>query len=248
MSDSARRACSSAVSLAFGAASASALALTLVCALPFANAARADEITIVDPSGANYAMHVTSLKEARFKRTIKQQYDFSCGSAAVATLLTYQYDYPMSEQTAFAAMFAHGDRAKIAKEGFSLLDIKRFLVARGFEADGFIAPLDKLQQAHLPAIVLIDEHGYHHFVVIKGLAAGRVLVGDPAKGTRSIPEAEFEKLWKNHLLFLIRNRRDLAIFNSRDDWRAAPMAMLANGIDRRGLYDTVMPKSGTDGF
>jgi len=55
-------------------------------------------------------------------------------------------------------------------------------------------------------------------------------------------------LWKNHLLFLIRNRRDLAIFNSRDDWRAAPMAMLANGIDRRGLYDTVMPKSGTDGF
>ena len=90
MSDSARRACSSAVALGFGSkcgfGSAAALALTLVCVLPFANAARADEITIVDPSGANYAMHVTSLKEARFKRTIKQQYDFSCGSAAVATL------------------------------------------------------------------------------------------------------------------------------------------------------------------
>lgn len=210
--------------------------------------ATAGQARLTGIAGGDYRVPVTTLKELRFRNTIHQQYDFSCGSAAVATLLTYQYDYPMSEQTAFAAMFAHGDRAKIAKEGFSLLDIKRFLVARGFEADGFIATLDKLEQARLPAIVLIDEHGYHHFVVIKGVGAGRVLVGDPAKGTRSIPEAEFTKSWKNHLLFVIRNRRDLAIFNSRDDWRAAPMAMLASGIDRRGLYDTVMPKSGTDGF
>jgi predicted double-glycine peptidase len=199
-------------------------------------------------AGGNYRLQVTTLKEARFRNTIHQKYDFSCGSAAVATLLTYQYGYPVSERTAFAAMFAHGNRAKISKEGFSLLDIKRFLAALGFEADGFIASLQKLQQAHLPAIVLIDEHGYHHFVVVKGVLAKRVLVGDPAKGTRSIPEAEFEKAWTNHLVFVIHNRRNLAVFNSRDDWRAAPMAMLAAGIDRRGLFDTLMPKSGTVGF
>ncbi|MGN6789348.1 MAG: C39 family peptidase [Rhodanobacteraceae bacterium] len=199
-------------------------------------------------AGGDYRLHVTTLKEERFRNTIHQKYDFSCGSAAVATLLTYQYGYPMSEQTAFAAMFAHGNRAKISKEGFSLLDIKRFLAALGFQADGFIVPLQKLQQAHLPAIVLIDEHGYHHFVVIKGILAGRVLVGDPAKGTRSMPETEFEKAWTNHLVFVIHNDRNRAVFNSRDDWHAAPMAMLAAGIDRRGLYDAVMPKSGTDGF
>jgi len=199
-------------------------------------------------AGGNYRLHVTTLKEGRFRNTIHQQYDFSCGSAAVATLLTYQYGYPMSEQTAFAAMFAHGNRAKISKEGFSLLDIKRFLAALGFQADGFIVSLQKLQQASLPAIVLIDEHGYHHFVVIKGVLAGRVLVGDPAKGTRSIPETEFDKVWTNRLVFVIHNHRDLAVFNSRDDWRAAPMAMLAAGIDRRGLFDTLMPKRGTDGF
>lgn len=199
-------------------------------------------------AGGDYRLRITALKEERFRNTIHQRYDFSCGSAAVATLLTYQYGFPMSEQTAFAAMFAHGNRAKISKEGFSLLDIKRFLAALGFQADGFIVPLQKLEQAHLPAIVLIDEHGYHHFVVIKGMLAGRVLVGDPAKGTRSIPEREFEKVWTNHLVFVIHNHRDLAVFNGRDDWHAAPMAMLAAGVDRRGLYDTVMPKSGTDGF
>ena len=195
-------------------------------------------------AGGNYSVRVTTLKEARFRNTIHQKYDFSCGSAAVATLLTYQYGFPVSEQRAFRAMFVHGNRAKISKDGFSLLDLKRFLAAYGFEADGFVVPLDTLEQERLPAIVLIDEGGYHHFVVIKGMLGGRVLIGDPAKGTRSMPQTEFEKLWKNRLVFVIHNRRDVARFNSREDWRAAPMAALGSGLDRDGLYNVVMPKSG----
>jgi predicted double-glycine peptidase len=204
--------------------------------------------TVETPSltGGSYHVRVASLKEARFRNTIHQRYDFSCGSAAVATLLTYQYGYPVSEQTAFAQMYRHGNRARIAREGFSLLDIKRFLAAHGFEADGFLVPLDKLGQEHLPAIVLINERGYRHFVVVKGLADGRVLIGDPAKGTRSMSRARFEEQWKNHLLFVIHNHRDLAIFNSLDDWRAAPMARLEIGIDRSGLSNLVMPKHGPD--
>ena len=143
-------------------------------------------------------------------------------------------------------MYAHGNRARIAREGFSLLDIKRFLAARGFDADGFVVPLDKLEDEHLPAIVLMNERGYRHFVVVKGLADGRVLIGDPARGTRSMSRARFEAQWKNHLLFVIHNYRDLAVFNSRDDWRAAPMARLGIGIDRGGLNNLVMPKRGPD--
>lgn len=199
-------------------------------------------------AGGNYRVPVASLKALRNRSTIHQQYDFSCGSAAVATLLTYQYGYPVSEQTAFAAMYRHGNQPKIRTHGFSLLDIKRFLAANGFDADGFVVPLDKLKKAHLPAIVLIDEHGYHHFVVIKGLMNDRVLIGDPAKGTKSMPRSEFMKLWKNHLLFVIHNHRNMAVFNSARDWRAAPMAQLGTGIERRGLYNTVVPKLGPGDF
>src|ERR1700759_4508084 len=156
----------------------------LGCALTATTSARADPITIYEPSGAGYAMHVTSLKEARFKRTIKQQFDFSCGSAAVATLLTYQYNYPVSEQTAFQEMFENGDQQKIRQQGFSLLDIKRFLERRGFVADGYELPLKKLAETNTPAIVLISESGYPHFVVVKGLRNDRVLIGDLATGTR----------------------------------------------------------------
>ncbi|MEP6899489.1 MAG: C39 family peptidase [Rhodanobacter sp.] len=200
-------------------------------------------IEVQSPQGT-YSMHLTSLKEARFRNTIRQKYDFSCGSAAVATLLSYQYGYPVNEQAAFVQMYTHGDRQKISREGFSLLDIKRYLQSNGFDADGFQLPLEKLQQEGLPAIVLIDEKGYHHFVVVKGLRNGRVLIGDPAIGTRSIPVAQFDQVWKNKLMFVIHNRREWASFNRADDWRAAPFAPLHSGIDRTGLGNLTLPKRG----
>ena len=222
--------------------------LALACVL-LSSAVRASEMTVVDPAGAGYAMHVTSLKEARFKRTIKQQYDFSCGSAAVATLLTYQYNYPVTEQMAFAEMFANGDQDKIRRQGFSLLDIRRFLEAHGFVADGYELPLQKLADTNTPAIVLISEHGYHHFVVVKGLKNGRVLLGDPATGTRPMPLASFEEQWEDHVLFVIHGRpRPAALFNDPSDWRVAPSAPLYTSINHDGLYFVVLPKHGAGDF
>ncbi|MEO6353321.1 MAG: C39 family peptidase [Burkholderiaceae bacterium] len=198
--------------------------------------------------GGKYTVPVTSLKEARFKSTLRQQYDFSCGSAAVATLLTHQYDYPVSEQAVFEEMFARGDRQKIQKEGFSLLDIKLYLEAHGFKADGFEQPLQKLIDSHFPAIVLIAEKGYHHFVVIKGLRDGRILIGDPSNGTRAISRKSFESIWVNKLLFVIHNKQELAKFNDNADWRVAPRAPLAEGINHDGLANVTLPKFGPGDF
>ncbi|MFC5428967.1 C39 family peptidase [Paraburkholderia denitrificans] len=226
---------------------AAALACGLACALA-ASAARADPIDVTDPAGGYYALHVTSLKEARFKWTVKQQYDFSCGSAAVATLLTFQYDYPVTEQQAFVTMFQNGDQEKIRREGFSLLDIRNFLASRGFQADGYEVPLDKLEQTHTPAIVLIVEHGYHHFVVVKGVRAGRVLIGDPATGTRAMSRADFEQKWLDRVVFVIHNKPAQARFNDERDWHVAPDAPLYTAIPREGLFSVVVPKLGPGEF
>ncbi|WP_439890074.1 C39 family peptidase [Ralstonia sp. 25C] len=224
-----------------------AAALTALL-MPACAPALAGSVDMLGTGGATYAVPVTSMKEARFLRTIHQRYDFSCGSAAVATLLTYQYGYAVSEQTVFQAMYTHGNQEKIRREGFSLLDIKRYLESQGFEADGFEQPLEALNGAHLPAIVLLSENGYHHFVVVKGVQEGRVLVGDPAMGTRAIPRASFEGMWDNHLLFVIHNREGQATFNAGSDWRVAPRAPLSEGVDRTGLGNIVIPKHGPSDF
>ncbi|GLQ94219.1 C39 family peptidase [Dyella acidisoli] len=218
--------------------------LAVLSVLAWAQASRAATMALNDNAGQTYALHISTLKEVKYRNTIHQKYDFSCGSAAVATLLTYQYNYPVNEQLVFEQMYTHGDRAKINKEGFSLLDIKLYLQSIGFDADGFHASLEQLQQANLPAIVLIEDRGYHHFVVIKGVRYGRVLLGDPARGTRAIPLGRFSQLWRNGLVFVIHNRRELAHFNTDSDWRNAPIAPLGVGIDRRGLDTITMHKYG----
>ena len=116
--------------------------------------------------------------------------------------------------------------------------------AARFEADGFLLPLDKLLEAGLPAIVLLNDRGYRHFVVVKGLRGGRVLVGDPARGTRSFARPQFERLWDNRVLFVVHNRRESAAFNLARDWRTAPPAPLDSAIGRQGLRDIVVPRRG----
>ena len=140
------------------------LAMLIACT------SHATSLDVAIAQDGTYRMRVTSLKEARFATTLRQQYDFSCGSAALATLLTFHYGKPTSEQTIFSQMFQTGDRAKISKQGFSLLDMKRYLSAHGYSADGFEQPVERLAQERLPAIVLLSERGYRHFVVVKGLA------------------------------------------------------------------------------
>ena len=208
--------------------------------MPAVMPARAADLPFA--GGSPVSMRVTSLKESRYLSTVHQQYDFSCGSAALATLLTYHYGYPISEQQAFAQMFAGGDQARIRQEGFSLLDMKRFLAAHGFTADGFQQSLDSLAKAGFPAIVLVAEHGYRHFVVVKGMQGGRVLLGDPSGGTRALSRGAFETIWLNQLLFVIHDRKRKPRFNELSDWAAAPRMQPGDALAREGLGRVTLPK------
>lgn len=197
-------------------------------------------------SGGAFSVPVHSIKDLRFRNTIHQQYDFSCGSAALATLLTHHYAYPVSEQDVFREMFERGDKDKIRREGFSLLDIKSYLENHGFQADGYVADVEQLVKVGIPAIALIKDSGYYHFVVVKGLRGGRVLVGDPSSGSRAMPERQFKELWVNRVLFVIHNKIEIASFNAEQDWRAAPRAPLGDGV-YRGIADA-LPKRGPSDY
>ena len=119
---------------------------------------QASNVLLTGNSGV-FSVRVTSYKDKPFARVIRQKFDYSCGSAAVATLLTYHYDYPVNEQTVLDAMLATGDQEKIRREGFSLLDMKQYLQSKGYVANGYRISLEKLSQAGLPAIALTDTDG-----------------------------------------------------------------------------------------
>lgn len=193
--------------------------------------------TLVQGAGGTFNLNVTSLKELRWKNVIRQQYDFSCGSAAVATLLTYHYDIPTSEAVVFEEMFLSGDQRKIQVEGFSMLDMKQFLDKRGLRSDGFRMSLDKLANIGVPGIVLINTRGYLHFVVVKGIEDDRILVADPALGTTVWKREDFESIWSGGIVLAAREEIEIAQqhFNDPEGWRVRPRSPIDQGVDRAGL-------------
>jgi uncharacterized protein len=224
----------------------------LVCLGLFSVAARAGTVDLPYQISGSYSVPVKTMKEVKFSATVRQQYDFSCGSATLSTLLTHHYNFPVTEEKIFEQMFLNGDQAKIKVEGFSLLDMKRYLEAQGFQADGFEEPLAKLVTANLPAVVLINQGGYNHFVVIKGVQDGRVLIGDPAGGARAMSQAAFEAIWVNGVLFVIteqpKQRQVAVAFNTASDWQASPSAPLGRLIGSDGLSNVVIPRLGPADF
>ena len=195
----------------------------------------AGTVNISNPFGS-FNLQAKSLLEMRWDSVVRQKYDFSCGSAAVATLLTYHYNRPTDEEHVFQAMIAVGNRAKIQRDGFSMLDMKRYLDERGFHSDGFKMSLDKLIKIGMPGITLLNTQGYRHFVVVKGLDENHVLIADPAVGSVVVPRAHFESIWNGAILGA-RSHVNIAKanFNSDRDWRIRPKAPVDHGVSRAGL-------------
>ena len=84
------------------------------------------------------------------------------------------------------------------QQGFSLLDLKRFVDARGYQGIGYgnLEFQDLVDMA--PIMVPVDLSGYPHFVVFRGALGNRVLLADPGFGNRTMLASKFESAWLDY--------------------------------------------------
>ena len=166
------------------------LALGLVAAV-----ALAAPIAAAEPRPA-----VRSLLEIRREAVVVQKWDLSCGAAALATVLRYQHGDMVEEREVALGLIdrpEYLERPELVRirEGFSLLDLKRFVDRRGYEGVGYgRMDLDDLV-AKAPVIVPVSILGYNHFVVFRGRLGDRVLLADPAFGNVAMRVEAFERAW-----------------------------------------------------
>lgn len=159
--------------------------------------------------------------EDQFRGIVRQAYDYSCGSAALTTLLNGYVGTQLNEEQIMNGLLKFGETDKIVeRRSFSLLDMKRFVTALGLESGGYKGEFSDLVTQGQPAIVPISYGGFKHFVVYKGYKDGRVYVADPALGNISFDEIRFQEIWENNTLFLIsvapEQRKSLLALNERD--------------------------------
>ena len=155
----------------------------------------------------------------------------------------------MSEQEVLDAMYSVGDQDKIKAQGFSLLDMKQYLETLGYKADGFRLDLDRVKEAGVPGIALINTNGYMHFVVIKGINQTHVLLGDPSLGTRKVTHDDFNEMW-NDIFFVIRNNTNQArlSFSYDDSWSDRRQVLFRTALSDQALSTFSVHTAITPGF
>lgn len=147
---------------------------------------------------------VRPLVEQQFKNIVHQAYDYSCGSAALTTVLNGYLGRQFEERQIMDGLLKYGETDKIVqRRGFSLFDMKRLVTVLGHPSGGYKGTFDDLKKLDHPAIVPIHYAGFKHFVVVKKYQDGRVFVADPALGNISFPEERFKDIWENNVMFIV---------------------------------------------
>ncbi|MCH7332189.1 C39 family peptidase [Acinetobacter modestus] len=140
----------------------------------------------------------------QFRGIVRQAYDYSCGSAALTTLLNGYGGLKLTEQQTMTGLLQYGEYQRIIeRRSFSLLDMKRFVSALGLNSGGYRGEFSDLTALQQPAIVPITYAGFKHFVVYKAYKDGRVYVADPSLGNISFDESRFKQIWDNNTLFIV---------------------------------------------
>jgi len=151
-----------------------------------------------------------SMKDLREQNLVMQRFDFSCGAAALATILRYGFDDSVTERLVLEELFgllSDDEQPLVRAEGFSLLHLQRVAQARGYRAQGFRLEPQQLPMLGGPVIVFIEPRGYRHFAVLRGIRGDRVYLADPSRGNIRMPVYTFLESWLqedgNGIIFVV---------------------------------------------
>ena len=154
------------------------------------------------PGGTVVYKPVQSMRERRFADLVQQKTDFSCGAAALATVLKQAYWLDVDEAHIIEGMLANSDQELVKTQGFSMLDMKRYVESIGMRARGYRIAPENLSSVSIPVVVLMDIRGYKHFVVLQRTEKDWVYVGDPVLGHKRYAFDDFIKGW-NGIIFAV---------------------------------------------
>ena len=152
--------------------------------------------------------------ERRDRGVVKQSLDYSCGIAALATLLAMSFDVEVSEPYLLALLEDRGSDWQLESDwrerGVSMAILRKLAAYYDLNTIGVSVSAAGLVQLQRPAIALIDYRGSPHFTVIKPpLADNRIELADPSWGNRTLTR------WQFLPMFLSGDRGKLLLVDRR---------------------------------
>ena len=128
-------------------------------------------------------------KDRRDMQVVKQDFDFSCGAAALATVLNGFYGISKTEQQILMDMNKEDGKASFA-------DMANVVEKYGFSSNGVALNYETLTRLKVPVIVYLEHRKDSHFSVLKGISKTHVQLADPSWGNRLLSKDEFLAMWE----------------------------------------------------
>ena len=129
--------------------------------------------------------------ELRDAAVVKQQFDYSCGAGALATLLSLHYGLEIGERDIL-------DRYEFDRTlGISFAGLAEIARDLGFVASGVSIRYETLAKARVPLLLFVRVNGEGHFTVLKAVSERGVVLADPAWGQLRLTRRQFRRLWSS---------------------------------------------------
>jgi len=138
-------------------------------------------------------------REDLFKnKVVLQTSNFSCGAAALATLINC---YLGGNTTEEEILYLSGEVHSL--QGISFLGLKRAAEAKGYIAQGFRLDMPTLERLNFPVLVFIRRDDRPHFVVVQKIDQERIFLADPGQGCIRMSHAKFIRIWQGETLIIL---------------------------------------------
>ena len=147
-----------------------------------------------------------SWQEIRIRNIVMQKHDYSCGAAALATVMRYGLGDNISEMAVLKAVDQVLTAEEIqdrAKNGLTMTDLRRVAVKMGYVASIGTVKASDLMTSKVPLVVGIIDDGYDHFVVVRGVLNGWIFLADPMRGNIRLPLSVFQNKWQKNAVMVV---------------------------------------------
>jgi len=147
--------------------------------------------------------HYRALQE---RNVVMQKQDYSCGAAALATVLRFYWGDNIGEREVLLRLnklLTPEEFVDRVKNGLAITDLRRVSVEMGYVSTTLELTFSKLVESKIPLIIPIAPKGYDHFVVFRGLHGEWVYLADPIRGNIRLTVPEFLGVWKKRAALVV---------------------------------------------
>lgn len=145
---------------------------------------------------------IKSWIEFKNENLTRQNYDYSCGSASLSTILKYYYGLNIEEKDILDSILkskgydiSKKEKLEDGDSVLSFFDLTNYVKDKGLKAIGLALDLESLSKLKAPVILFVKIRKTEHFTIFKNMDKNYVYLADPSFGNVKVKISKFQEMF-----------------------------------------------------